>query len=236
LIKLSHDGYLQFIPQQAGSIQFGYEIEMRNDRPQVEFAQLLKLSVGLLLISFVLTYKHNYSWSWLGNLGFLSIPLGVVIAIAIFYVPVVLISHRLLRLNAFYNLMQDLHFMTRDLSWFQIIVLSVLAGVGEELLFRGFAQSWLLGAIGVYTAIVLTSFVFGMLHAMTLYYFLFAFTLSLGFGVVFQASESMLLVVTIHAVYDVIALGVIAKYPQYVGVAPRYTNEETENNDQQPKL
>ncbi len=209
---------------------------MQNDQDQVQFSQLLWLSIGLLLLSVALTYDHDYTWSWIGSIGFLSVPLGAVGAVVLFYVPVVLISHRLLRLQEFYSLMEQLHGMTCNLTWPQIIILSALAGLGEELLFRGFAQSWLLNTIGVHTAIVITSLIFGLLHAMTLYYFLFAFALSLGFGVVFHASESMLLVVTIHAVYDVIALGVIAKYPQWVGVLPTRRGGDSDKNEKQLKL
>lgn len=183
-----------------------------------EFSPLFKLSLGLLLVSLALTFNHGFAWSWLGDLGWLSVPLGIILAASVFYVPVVLVSHHCLRLASFYQLMAQLHQMTRHLAWWQIVVLSVLAGVGEELLFRGFIQSGLSGLVGGYTAIVLTSLIFGLLHAMTLYYFVFAFLLSLMFGALLAASQSMLLLVTLHAVYDVIALGMIVKYPEYLGL------------------
>jgi len=53
---------------------------------------------------------------------------------------------------------------------------------------------------------------------MTRYYFIFALLMSLILGVLFEASQSMWLVVVVHTVYDVVALAVIAKYPHYLGV------------------
>jgi len=182
------------------------------------FSSLFKLSLGLALISLALTFNHSYGWSWKGNLGWWALPLGIVLAAVLFWLPVVLVSHKWLRLPSFYSLVEQLHALTRDFSWSQILVLSALAGIGEELVFRGFVQSWLTNIVGVYTAIALSSLIFALLHAMTRYYFFFTLVASLVFGILFHLSQSMLLLVTVHAVYDVVALGIIAKYPHLLGL------------------
>ena len=185
----------------------------------VPFSHLFKLSLGLLLVSILLTMNHSYSWSWGGSLGFWSIPLAVILAVVLFYFPIVLISHRLLRLSSVYQIVSQLHELTKELTWAQILILSLLAGLGEELLFRGFAQSWLAGVTGPMFAIVLTSIIFALLHAMSLFYFIFALAISIVFGLLLHTTQSMGLVVVLHTVYDVIALGVIAKYPEIVGIS-----------------
>lgn len=199
---------------------------MRRNTDQISFPQLLLFSLGLLAISIALTYGHGYSWSWWGNTGQASILIGVVVAIVMFVLPIWLITHRWLRLQSFYDLITYLHQMTSGLSWGQIIVISLCAGLGEELLFRGALQSWLHDLIGVYSAVVMSSLIFAILHAMTLYYFVITFLISLCFGILFYFSQSMLLVVTIHAVYDVIALGIIAKYPHWLGIT-QFQDQET---------
>lgn len=191
---------------------------MASNQNLASFSQLALLSTILLLVSGLLTYWVDHNWSLFGNLGWLSIPLGVFIAAMIFIGPVLLISHRWLRLHAFYQLTALLHDLTRQLTWPQIVILSVLAGLGEELLFRGVIQSWLTEFIGVYSAIVISSVIFATLHALTLYYFVFTFLLSLLLAFLFHTTQSMAFLVVIHAVYDVIALGVIAKYSHLLGL------------------
>ncbi len=195
-----------------------------HDSTELPFSKLLVWSLGLVFVSLVITFFGNQAWTWFGRLSGWVFPISILIAVLLFWLPVVLVSHRWLRLSSFYALMSHLHDLTRSLTWPQIFMLSCLAGLGEELLFRGFLQSWLSVAIGVYTAIILSSLIFALLHAMTLYYFAITFLLSLVFAVLFQTSQSMLLVVLIHAVYDVIALGVIAKYPHLVGLDRVYEN------------
>jgi len=191
---------------------------MPTAEQEPSFKSLFMLSLGLLLLSVTLTYGHTYAWSWPGHVGVWAVPLGCVIAVFIFYFFIPLMSHRWLRLNGFYTLVEQLHRLTYTLTWWQIIVLSMLAGVGEELLFRGFLQSWLGNTAGPYWGVFICSVIFGLLHAMTRYYFIFALLMSLILGVLFEASQSMWLVVVVHTVYDVVALAVIAKYPHYLGV------------------
>lgn len=185
----------------------------------LQFSQFLKLSLGLLLFSGFLTVGHSYDWSFLGIVGWWAIPFGVALAVLLFWVVIYWISHRLLGLNTFYQLTEELHVMCKHFTWPQIIIISILAGISEELLFRGALQSWLANSIGVYTGLVLSSLIFGLLHAMSLYYFVFAFVMSLFLGSIFHLTQSMLLVVTIHTAYDILALGVIAKYPEILGVS-----------------
>lgn len=193
---------------------------MRSNKEPNPFSQLFKLSIILVLVALLLTYDHDYSWSWFGVLGGYAIPLAMLMAFFAFYIPVVLISHCWLKLASFYQLMHQLHELAKELSWSQIVILSACAGLGEELLFRGFAQSWLSLHIGVSMAILVSSLIFALLHALTLYYFLFAFLISIIFGILLNLSQSMLLIVLFHAIYDVIALGVIAKRPDLIGLKP----------------
>ena len=76
--------------------------------------------------------------------------------------------------------------------------ISVCAGLGEEIFFRGLLQSTL-GTIP-------SALVFGVLHALTFFYFLFATAIGLYFSFLLAMSGNLLVPIVAHAVYDLFAL------------------------------
>ena len=82
--------------------------------------------------------------------------------------------------------------------WPGVAGISVCAGLGEEIFFRGLLQSTL-GASP-------SALVFGALHALTLFYFLFATAIGLYFSFLLAMSGNLLVPVVAHAVYDLFAL------------------------------
>jgi hypothetical protein len=52
-------------------------------------------------------------------------------------------------------------------KWFELAVLSLMAGIGEEMLFRGVAQGALDNLLGPWLGLALASVLFGLLHALT---------------------------------------------------------------------
>ncbi len=97
--------------------------------------------------------------------------------------------------------------------WWQIFLVTALAGLGEELLFRAFLQNWLAGYWGVALAIGVTSLIFGLLHYLSFVYFVSAFLMSILFGVGYVASGSLLMTMVWHGVYDLMALWILMRYP-----------------------
>lgn len=85
--------------------------------------------------------------------------------------------------------------------------ISILAGLGEEMLFRGVFQSaltvWLasplLGLVGA-------SVIFGLGHSLTWFYALFATIMGLYLGWIWMTWNNLLIVIVAHALYDFIAL------------------------------
>lgn len=93
--------------------------------------------------------------------------------------------------------------------WFDVIVLALLAGFCEELFFRGFLQVWL-SQWGVWVGLIGSSFIFGIVHAVTPTYFMLTFVAGLYLGGVFLQCDSNLLAPMIaHALYDYVAFLVI---------------------------
>jgi CAAX protease family protein len=91
-------------------------------------------------------------------------------------------------------------------SVMQLALIAVLAGVGEELLFRGVLQT----AIGQWTAplvgLVVASLVFGALHAVTWLYFALATVIGAYLGWLLIEFHDLAVPIVAHGLYDFIAL------------------------------
>lgn len=91
-----------------------------------------------------------------------------------------------------------------------LVAISLAAGVGEELLFRGFLQAALTdhwsGPIGILVGLLVASLVFGLCHALCWGYAVVATLIGLYLGVLFLATDSLWAPLTTHAVYDFCAL------------------------------
>jgi membrane protease YdiL (CAAX protease family) len=84
-----------------------------------------------------------------------------------------------------------------------IIIISLLAGFGEEFLFRGLLQAKL--------GIVAASVIFGLFHAVSPAYVISATIMGFYIGISYQMSGGLLVPIQIHFVYDLAAL-VYIKY------------------------
>lgn len=97
------------------------------------------------------------------------------------------------------------------MSLARIAVIAVSAGVGEELFFRGFLQSWLTDILGVPGAVVVAGVLFGLIHWITPFYALWAGVIGVYIGVLYALTGGLLAPVVCHAVYDLVALGFYAR-------------------------
>ena len=84
----------------------------------------------------------------------------------------------------------------------QLALVAALTGVGEELLFRGLFQLGLSGLLGVGWAILITSVIFGLAHAVTPTYCMLTFFISLYFSWLFVLTGNLIVPIAIHALYD----------------------------------
>ncbi|MDO6441031.1 CPBP family intramembrane glutamic endopeptidase [Marinobacter sp. 2_MG-2023] len=117
--------------------------------------------------------------------------------------------------------MRGLHRFASGYSWRVLFLLSVFAGVGEELLFRGALQGWLNVHTNATTAVLAASVLFGLVHYASFTYFVIATCLGLVFGLTYVITDSILLVMVWHGVYDMIALYFLLRYPQWFGIRIR---------------
>lgn len=87
-----------------------------------------------------------------------------------------------------------------------VILVAALAGLGEELLFRGVIQARLVEFGGPVAGLVLASLIFGLAHYVTSAYFVAASLMGLYLGALYQFSGNLLVPSLVHALYDWIAL------------------------------
>lgn len=87
-----------------------------------------------------------------------------------------------------------------------LALMAFLAGVGEELFFRGWLQSVLTSKFDTWVGILIASVIFGLAHYLSSTYAIYAGLTGLYLGIIFQLSGNLYIVMVIHAVYDFIAL------------------------------
>jgi membrane protease YdiL (CAAX protease family) len=94
-----------------------------------------------------------------------------------------------------------------------LLGISVLAGLGEEMLFRGVLQGYLAERVAAWLAVVLAALLFGLLHAITATYTVLAALLGIYLGWIYLASDNLLAVALTHALYDFVALLYLVRGP-----------------------
>jgi uncharacterized protein len=112
----------------------------------------------------------------------------------------------------------------RECSVMELAVLSALAGIGEELLFRGVVQTVVTiecgGPSGVWIGLAVAAVLFGLLHPITPTYAALAGLIGLYLGGLWLISGNLLAPMIAHGLYDFLALlylirrsGPVAEYP-----------------------
>ena len=135
------------------------------------------------------------------NLG-LGVAVGTIMAVTV--IPIVHSGGKLLR-----EIRHDLDLVVllfKKCTVVDLAIVSLLAGVCEEMLFRGLLQTWLTSLMNPHIAILLVALLFGLVHAISRSYVVFATILGLILGYLYYYTDSLASVMIAHAVYDFVAL------------------------------
>ena len=91
--------------------------------------------------------------------------------------------------------------------WSDLLILAAIAGISEELLFRGVIQPWIENSWGLTTGLIASNIVFGLVHAVTPLYAVLATLVGiyLGLSLDFSGDRNLLIPVIIHGLYDFLA-------------------------------
>lgn len=98
-------------------------------------------------------------------------------------------------------------------NWADLFVLAAIAGISEEILFRGVIQPWMENSWGMATGLILSSILFGLIHAVTPLYAILATIISLylGLSLDYGGERNLLTPIVIHGFYDFLAFIAIIK-------------------------
>jgi membrane protease YdiL (CAAX protease family) len=108
-------------------------------------------------------------------------------------------------------------------SWFELALVSIAAGLGEEVLFRGALQPLAIDWLSFWPGFILVAILFGLAHAMTKIYFVLAMVIGVYFGWLAARDNNLVAPIVTHAVYDFLALAIIQRRVRKVGTAPPAT-------------
>jgi len=106
----------------------------------------------------------------------------------------------------------------KNLSITQIVIIAIAAGVCEELLFRGAIQTSLSHTLGHSWALIIASLMFGLVHAMSVMYFLIATLIGLLLGAAYILTGDIIGIIFWHILYDIVALYIFARKPELIGM------------------
>lgn len=144
-----------------------------------------------------------------GKLHFTSYDLGVGLA-ATFPLLVMLLVTTYYPVGPFKTVQQFLDEfllpLLKDCTLADLALISVLAGIGEELLFRGVLQDGLVDWLGLAAGVGLASLLFGLAHRVNTAYFELTAVMGIYLGAVRIACDSLSGVMLAHGLYDFIAL------------------------------
>jgi membrane protease YdiL (CAAX protease family) len=91
-------------------------------------------------------------------------------------------------------------------TWIELAGLSLVAGIGEELLFRGLFQGAMSRWWEPWVGVAVASILFGLLHAITPTYIVLAAFMGAYLGSLCLITDNLLTVIVAHASYDFVAL------------------------------
>lgn len=96
-------------------------------------------------------------------------------------------------------------------SVLDFLIVSLLAGLAEETLFRGVLQTTLVDSVNPFFALLVASIAFGLAHLVTPWYALLAGLIGLYLGLLHLITQNLLVPIVVHALYDFVALVYLVK-------------------------
>ena len=101
----------------------------------------------------------------------------------------------------------------RPCTWYDLAAISIVAGIGEEALFRGVFQGAVGHWLGTGYGLAIASILFGLLHLITPTYALLAAACGAYLGGLLLLTDNLLVAILPHALYDFVALTYLVNGP-----------------------
>ena len=167
--------------------------------------------IGLALVLGWLADINPFASLYFSETAFLH---GIIATLPIFIIFLALYQLNIKSLTKIKTLLLDmLGPVLLRYHWTDLLILAAIAGISEEILFRGVIQPWMESSWGMLTGLIVSSVLFGLVHAVTLLYFLLATLMSAYLGLLLdvEASRNLLIPIVTHGFYDFLAFLVIAR-------------------------
>ena len=185
------------------------------DNSALTYAVLLELSLGLsaILIGLFLGVnpRQDIPALWDGSAILKSLGIGVLVGSA-FALAMELVSRLPIRsMQKLERSMQSqLHLLLGPMSVPDLLLLSLSAGIGEELLFRRLIQGWWMSLSETQSfleslpGMAISAVCFGFAHPLSKTYIVLATLAGFLFAILYWATRDLLACVLAHAIYDAI--------------------------------
>jgi membrane protease YdiL (CAAX protease family) len=175
------------------------------------FAMAVVVEGGLALVALALAWLFGVSVRELfpqaGSQWLAAVVRGVVVALAMLVVFFWMVHSSRAALRELRQQVESLigqMFPSGSLAQFGLVAL--LAGVGEELLFRGVIQTILSQWITPVAGLLITSLLFALAHALSNLYFALALIIGFCFGSLVYQYNDLVAPMVAHSLYDFVAL------------------------------
>lgn len=91
--------------------------------------------------------------------------------------------------------------------WADLFILAAIAGLSEEILFRGVIQPWMEVSWGLNAGLIGSNILFGLVHAVTPLYAVLASLVGiyLGLSLDYGGDRNLMIPIIIHSLYDFLA-------------------------------
>lgn len=91
--------------------------------------------------------------------------------------------------------------------WADLFILAAIAGISEEILFRGVIQPWMESSWGIAAGLIGSNILFGLVHAITPLYTVLAILVGIYLGLALDVGgdRNLLTPIIIHGLYDFLA-------------------------------
>ncbi|MCO1334410.1 CPBP family intramembrane metalloprotease [Microbulbifer sp. OS29] len=185
------------------------------------FFSLIGIQLGCLLVALLGIYLVSMEVSFLGSAVWVQLLLGLLGAVVTYVVALSLIRSETLFGQILRRHCVQLTPVFSKLSVAQMVWVSIAAGVCEELLFRGFLQSWLSQVSTPFLGLLGASVIFAILHFASWVYFFLTLMIGLVLGIFYQISGGLVGVIVWHAGYDLLALIALIHFPHLLGIQRR---------------
>ncbi len=117
-------------------------------------------------------------------------------------------------------LMKTLAPSLQQRHWTDLLLLATIAGIAEELLFRGVLQPWIAASWGLTAGLWVSNIIFGLVHAITPMYALLVTLVGvyLSLSMTVGGDNNLLIPIVIHSLYDFLAfIALIRMYKASLG-------------------